>query len=70
MASLPDLASLSSEALQSRTVRLEALKKIRWALDGDNPDQIIRLLASKPGLLEYILSGKLTSICIIKVHLY
>lgn len=70
MASLPDLASLSPQALQSHTARLEALQKIKWALNGDNADQIIRLLASKPGLLEYTLSGKLACIYMMKVDIY
>lgn len=62
MPSLPNLPSLSPETLQNDTARFEALQKIRWALNDDNAEQIIQLLASKPGQLEYILSGKLAYI--------
>lgn len=62
MPSLLNLASLSPEALRNETTQLEALQKIGWALNRNNADQIILLLASKPGLLEYVVSGKLAYI--------
>ncbi|KZP15183.1 P-loop containing nucleoside triphosphate hydrolase protein [Athelia psychrophila] len=52
MPSLLNLASLSPEALRNETTQLEALQKIGWALNRNNADQIILLLASKPGLLD------------------
>lgn len=57
---LPDLNTLSAEIIRQDTGLFDAFNKIASALDEDSAEAIIMHLSSKPGLLEYIFSGKYT----------